>query len=139
MPATAQTIAFAQLQANFPDYVRYKGAVPFDQSVAVLKNYFALLFPTRYFTEGVPGTIIDAYAAGLPVISAKWESFADVVAEDETGYGYDFGDQKAFHQLLERCAIEPAMILQLKENCLNEAKKFTPENALGVLMRKMEG
>ncbi len=69
----AQTEWFEELKLNFPEYVNYRGVVSFDQSVDVLKEYFALLFPTGFFTEGIPGTIIDAYAAGIPVISAEWE------------------------------------------------------------------
>ena len=134
-----QTQWFEELQTNFPEYVSYKGAVPFDQSVAVLKDYFALLFPTRYFTEGVPGTIIDAYAAGVPVISAKWESFADVVDDGRTGYGYEFGSHEAFYTMLEQIAQEPNRINHLRKNCLVKAYDFTPERALKVLIDKLEG
>ena len=74
----SQTLWFDELQKVFPSYVRYGGLVPFDKSVEVLKDYFALLFPTRFYTEGIPGTIIDAYAAGVPVISARWESFSTI-------------------------------------------------------------
>ena len=80
-----QTDWFENLKNTFPDYVKYGGLVPFDKSVDVLKNYFALLFPTHYYTEGIPGTIIDAYAAGVPVISAKWENFGDIIEENITG------------------------------------------------------
>jgi glycosyltransferase involved in cell wall biosynthesis len=66
---------FENLKQNFPSEIRYCGCVDANKSVDVVKDYFALLFPTRFFTEGIPGTIIDAYAAGVPVISAKWESF----------------------------------------------------------------
>ena len=134
----AQTQWFEELKQSFPEYVSYKGSVPFDQSVGVLKEYFALLFPTRYFTEGVPGTIIDAYAAGVPVISAKWESFADVVDDGKTGYGYEFGNNEAFRDILERIAQNPEMITSLKENCLTKARDFTPDQALDVLIRQME-
>jgi hypothetical protein len=61
----------------------------------VLKDYFALLFPTHFYTEGIPGTVIDAYAAGIPVISAKWESYSDVIDEGVTGIGYKDGAERA--------------------------------------------
>ena len=54
---------------------RYCGIKDPKDSVKTLKNYFALVFPTRFYTEGIPGTIIDAYYAGVPVIASKWESF----------------------------------------------------------------
>lgn len=135
----AQTAWFEELKKSFPDYVRYGGSVPFDKSVEVLKDYFALLFPTRFYTEGIPGTVIDAYAAGVPVISARWESFSDVIDDEQTGYGYEFGNVDALRQLLERMARDPAMITGLKENCLRKAQDYTPERAMEVLLRQMKG
>lgn len=135
----AQTQWFEDLQKTFPSYVRYGGAVPFDKSVETLKDYFALLFPTRFYTEGIPGTIIDAYAAGVPVISAKWESFADVVDDSVTGYGYEFGNTEALKQMLSEIAETPDKITDLKENCLQKAWVYTPETAVQPLLQRMEG
>ena len=58
---------FERLQSTFPDFIRYGGLIPYDKSTDVLKEYFALLFPTYYDGEGFAGTLIDAMAAGLDV------------------------------------------------------------------------
>lgn len=42
---SAQTEWFNELKSTFPSYIKYGELVPFDKSVEVLKNYFALLFP----------------------------------------------------------------------------------------------
>ena len=129
---------FEKLQSQFPEYVRYCGCVDADQSVQVLKGYFALLFPTHFYTEGIPGTIIDAYAAGLPVISAKWESFADVIDEGITGFGYDFDDEKRFEDILFRVAQTPQMLLDMKEVCVRKAKDYIPQAAVQILIHQTE-
>ena len=126
---------FEQLQVGFPDYVKYKGVVDSNQSVDVLKNYFALLFPTRFYTEGIPGTVIDAYAAGIPVISSRWESFSDVIDQDITGFGYTFGSQSELINLLFSIAENPQIVLELKSACLEKAKEFTPETVVNILTR----
>ena len=100
-------------------------SVPFAQSVEVLKKYFALVFPTRFFTEGVPGTIVDAYASGIPVISAKWESFSDVVDEGVTGYGYEFGKVVELERVLIDIANNPEKVISLKANCIKKAKDYS--------------
>lgn len=129
---------FDELKASFPEYIRYKGLVPFDGSVEVLKDYFALLFPTRFFTEGIPGTIIDAYAAGVPVISAKWESFADVVDDGVTGFGYQFCNTEEL-----KSAILKYLILKkdkqkiIKENCCNKANFYIPKNGIKPLIQEI--
>ena len=51
---------FKQLVDTFPDYISYKGMVEPYESVETVREYAALVFPTHYRTEGVPGTIIDA-------------------------------------------------------------------------------
>ncbi len=125
---------FERLQNEFPEYVHYCGCVDSDKSVDVLKHYFALLFPTHFYTEGIPGTIIDAYAAGIPVISAKWESYSDVVEDGVTGIGYDFGDIEQFEHILLSIIENPDTILAMKSACIEKAKKFIPANAIQVLL-----
>lgn len=118
---------FDDLSSRFPEYVDYEGVIPFSQSVQVLKDYFALVFPTRFFTEGVPGTIVDAYASGLPVISSRWESFSDVVEEGITGYGYEFGRADDLKRVLLKIAAAPDMVFDLKVNCIKKAKDYSLE------------
>lgn len=128
---------FDDLRRNFPEYVKYGGVVSFDKSVEVLKNYYALLFPTKFFTEGVPGTIIDAYAAGIPVISAKWQSFYDIVDDNVTGIGYEFNNYDEFNQVLLDIANSVDKIHSMKLNCLRKSECFLPYRALSSLINKM--
>lgn len=121
---------FNTLRESFPSNVAYKGFVPFNESVKVLKNYSALLFPTLFFTEGIPGTIIDAYAAGLPVISSRWASFSDVIEEGMTGFGYEFGSLEQLCNLLEELIAAPEKVYNLRKNCTVKAMQFQPENAM---------
>lgn len=133
----SQTEWFNNLQKDFPDYVKYGGVVPFNKSIEVLKDYFALLFPTRFYTEGIPGTVIDAYAAGVPVIASRWESFSDLIDDGETGYGYTFDNFEEFKNLLNDIAQNPKKIEELKPNCLKKAQGYIPENALSVLTQRL--
>lgn len=38
------------------------------------------------YTEGIPGTLIDAYCAGVPVVSALWLNYVGVFEDEVTGY-----------------------------------------------------
>ena len=133
----AQTEWFDQLRADFPEYVTYAGLVPFDKSVEVLKNYFALLFPTRFYTEGIPGTIIDAYAAGIPVISARWQSFNDIIDDHTTGIGYEFNNIDDLKQKLLSITKCAEGINALKLNCLNKSKQFLPKEATKIIIERL--
>ena len=128
---------FDALQLRFPDYVRYCGCVDADQSVEVLQSYFALLFPTHFYTEGIPGTIIDAYAAGIPVISAKWESFADVVEDRKTGIGYEFDHGEQLQEILLHVVKNPETVFLMKGNCIKKAKKYIPEATVRIITERL--
>lgn len=121
---------FRQITAQMPAYIRYCGMVEPEESVAVLKDYFALLFPTHYATEGVPGTIIDAYAAGVPVISALWDNCADIFTEGVTGWGYALGDKKALADLMNKLVLNANAFAAMKRTTLQEAGKYQPDRII---------
>lgn len=129
---------FEQFCEELPLYVQYKGSVPFDKSVEVLKNYYLLLFPTKFYTEGIPGTIIDAYAAGVPVIASKWESFSDVIDDGVTGIGYEFNNLEELRKLLVNCAKENLLIKNMKSKCLKKAEEFMPASGVSPLVKQVD-
>lgn len=121
---------FEDLQARFPEYIKYKGTVDFDKTTQVLKNYFMLLFPTRFYTEGIPGTIIDAYAAGVPVLASKWENYQDLV-DNQVGYGYDFNSKKALEKMLLKINLQSIEYVNItKKVCISKAKNYVPKKVI---------
>lgn len=121
---------FEDLKARFPEYIKYKGIVDFDKTTQVLKNYFMLVFPTRFYTEGIPGTIIDAYAAGVPVIYSKWENYRDLV-DDKVGYGYEFNSKKALEKMLLKIKVKNIENMNvMKRACIIKAEKYIPKTVI---------
>lgn len=120
---------FEQLKVDFGDCIKYKGVVEFEKSVDTIKHYYMLIFPTLYYTEGIPGTIIDSFSAGVPVISAEWESCFDIMSKD-LGITYEIGNDEALLAALEYAITHKNAIDLLKNNCLKEAKKYTPQAAI---------
>ncbi|MGN4425599.1 glycosyltransferase family 4 protein [Bacillus cereus group sp. MYBK30-1] len=128
---------FEQLQKKFPNFISYKGSVNFNESVEILKEYFALLFPTQFKTEGIPGTIIDAYAAGIPVIASKWDSADEVITQGITGYIYDFMQTSQLEMILNSVLDAPEKMGDMKENCLKRAEEFLPEKVISEFIKNM--
>ena len=124
---------FESNRSTLPEYIKYKGVVPFDKSVEVLKDYFMLLFPTKAYTEGVPGTIIDAYAAGLPVLASRWESFTDVIEDGITGIGFEFGNLDEMKHILEDIISNPQVITNMRTACVNKSRNYLPEIVFSTL------
>lgn len=128
---------FDELKKGFPEYVRYCGVVEFDRSVDVIKEYFALLFPTYYDGEGFAGTIIDSYAAGVPLIASDWRYNSEIVIEGKTGYLFPTKDVDALMNCLDRIYRNPEQWNAMKQNCIEEAKKYTPEAAIKILKERI--
>ena len=133
---SAQTEWFNELKSTFPLYIKYGEFVPFDKSVEVLKNYFALLFPTYYEGEGFAGTLLDAMAAGVPVIASDWRYNPEIVNE-KTGYVYPVHDNHAFVTTLISVGNNSDLLLSKKSDCLKEAEKYRAENVIQCLTSKL--
>lgn len=127
---------FKRLELRFPEYIKYKGLVDFDKTTNVLKNYFVLLFPTYYEGEGFAGTLIDALAAGIPVIASDWRYNTEIVNE-KTGYVYPVHDNHALVDTLIGVGNNPDLLLSKKSGCLKEAEKYRPENVIQRLTSKL--
>lgn len=121
---------FKELQKTFPEYVKYKGVVDFDQSVDVLKNYFSLLFPTYYQGEGFAGTILDAFASGVPVIATDWRYNSEVIHNNSDGLIYEVGNANQLRNILYEIQENPDEFITMKKNCLKRAEEFLPEKVI---------
>lgn len=112
------------------NWVEYKGVIPSSESVGVLKEYNLLLFPTYYFGEGLAGTVIDAYSAGVPVVASDWKYNSEVVKNGITGNIFETKNDKEFAEILEKYYLGEMDIQAIRKNCLEEAKKYTPDVAI---------
>ncbi len=129
---------FEALQQTFPEGVTYRGCVDASESVGVLKNYFALLFPTCYQGEGFAGTLIDACCAGLPVIASDWRYNRELVT-DRTGVLFPARDGEALTQILMAAAQSPGKLSEKKRGCLAEARKYRIDMVISLIIQNIEG
>lgn len=128
---------FEKVMKKSPEYIQYRGMISYGNSVDVLKNYLVLLFPTHYYTEGIPGTIIDAYAAGIPVIFSFWENYKDIIIENETGLGYEFKNIDGLKETLEKTIFQVEKLNSMKIRCLKEVKNYSPEEIIKILIKNL--
>jgi len=128
---------FAKLQADFPEYIRYCGCIDANDSVNVLKNYYALLFPTHFKTEGIPGTIVDALCSGLPTIAREWNSASEIVIHGQTGIVYSSDKSVSLTTVLKWALDNHDAVNNMKVNCLCLAESFSKQVALKILLPKL--
>ena len=132
---------FEKTVSENSSFIKYKGVAEYSKTTDILKNYFALLFPTFYSGEGFPGTIIDAFSSGIPVIATDWLYNSEIVSDGRTGIIYRINEkdrQKQLSDVLEKAANNPELIIRMKKECLNEAKKYDATIVMAEMTGRME-
>jgi glycosyltransferase involved in cell wall biosynthesis len=76
-------------ELSLDDHVRFVGPVSGGEKTAVLRGGDVFCFPSFYPLEGQPLVVIEAMAAGLPVVATAWRGIADTVVDRETGFLVD--------------------------------------------------
>ena len=125
---------FQELLKEYADCASYKGSIPSEQAVGVLKDYFCHLFPTTWKGEGFPGTLIDCYNAGLPTIASTWAYNEEFIEEGKTGYLYDWEQPELLKSCIIKAIAEVEKNYEMRKNCLAEAGKYSPSAAMRKVM-----
>lgn len=125
---------FAQIMNNVSTSIRYMGTVPYEKSVDAIKDYYALLFPTFWDGEGFPGTIVDAFSAGLPVIASDWSCNGEIIDDKRNGLLYPNSDYSTLKEAINWLMMNASDIFQMKRQCAEDAITYQPENNIKTIL-----
>lgn len=102
-------------------------AVVFTGNIPDVEKYLwsahAYLMSSDY--EGLPQTVLEAMAAGLPIISTKAGGVVDVVEHEKNGLLVDCGDQEGLIHAMERLIQSPELCKQFSECSVALAQKYS--------------
>ena len=73
-----------------------------------------LLMPSRF--EGLPMTLLESMAMGLPVVASKLDGIAEVIADGREGFLVDAGDAAAFANGISRLLESPPLASEIATN-----------------------
>lgn len=125
----------AKVEAN-KDIVKYKGLLSPDKIHSTLLNYDLMLLPTKYYTEGFPGTVLDSYIAGIPVIVSEWKHSHEFVNNGVTGIIVPFeNNQIYFNEAIFKLYKDRDMLTRMKYAAYQEAEKYSEDAAWYVLQK----
>lgn len=108
-------------------FMEYKGELQPSEIHKTLSKYDVMLLPTHYYTEGLPGSVVDAYLSGIPVIVTEWKHSQEFVEDGVCGYIIPFEDGQK--QLIDKVLLlekDRDLLHQLQANALRERFKFAP-------------
>lgn len=118
---------FEELQKSFGEDICYIGTVPYDKSAEAIKDYDALLFPTFWGGEGFPGTIVDAFSAGLPVIATNWNCNGEIVRNKVNGLLYPNKEISDLEEAIQWLMENQSALGDMKNECIASAKEYQPD------------
>jgi glycosyltransferase involved in cell wall biosynthesis len=81
--------------------IYYLGRKPLSEIYDIVGEATALVFPSLWF-EGLPRTIVEAFAKGTPVLASRLGSMAELVRDGENGFLFDPGNEADLARQVER-------------------------------------
>ena len=113
----------AALESYFADtpthFVGYLGGEKLAAAYAVAD---AFIFPSRTETLGL--VLLEAMAAGCPVIAARSGGIPDIVTDGQNGYLFDPQDPQGAIGATQKLFADPSANLQLRDNARAEAEQW---------------
>lgn len=77
--------------------IEYVGFQSRDEVMALMKNAMMLVFPSLWY-EGLPVTIIEAFAVGLPIVASRLGNMSTLITEHETGLLFEANNPQDLSQ-----------------------------------------
>ncbi len=107
--------------------VTYRGPVDSNDVHRVLSEYDTLVLPSYHHGEGYPGVILEAYAAGLPVVSTRWRAIPELVDDGVTGLLVEPRDSGALRGAMLSRVENQELYARLREGVRARRREFSDE------------
>jgi|SRR5690554_2880982 len=130
-------VEFANLLNTKKGNISYCGVLNPDNITCVLKKYDLFLFPTEYYTEGFPGSILDAYIAEVPVVVSRWKYADEFVINNHSGIICEFNNPNDFIDKTIDLISNKEKLKELNKTVKIEKYKYSTEAAWNILKSRI--
>lgn len=104
--------------------IHYKGIIKPENVACIMREYDALVLPSKASTEGYPGAILEALSLGMPVISTTVGGISEVLNE-QCSILIPPGDSKALANAMRRLVDDPLYYQILRQGALAVRSRFS--------------
>lgn len=119
-------------------FIEYGGIIDMKDVYKKLSENDVLVLPTRYPGEGLPGSIIEAYIAGLPVVVSNWRFLPEFVEHGKTGFIYDLNNEIDFYTYLLTLYNDKDLLSFMKRKAKIKGYEYTECNAWNIISKYIE-
>ena len=106
--------------------LKYCGLLSPEEVIPMMKKYDALIMPTKMPTEGYPGAIVEAFAAGIPIIATKCGAIPEIV-DDTCGILVEPEDAEALFNAMQTIIEDDTLYASLCEGSKRKRKAFSSQ------------
>jgi glycosyltransferase involved in cell wall biosynthesis len=97
------------------------------------------IFINASWLDNMPVSVIEAFAAGTPVVTTSPESMPYLVKHEQTGLLSPVGDEAALAANVVRLLRDPVLAARLAQNAHRESAKYTWEEVRGQWLKVYRG
>jgi glycosyltransferase involved in cell wall biosynthesis len=119
-----------QLEVSQLSFVKYHGMLnlqdDMENSLNLLSEFDVFLFPTYWVSEGHPGALIDALAAGLAIVASDWNSNDEFI--NSNGQLIEVNNAVALTNAIKFYIQNPHILFEHKRNSLQMANQYHISN-----------
>jgi glycosyltransferase involved in cell wall biosynthesis len=118
----AETVrSFVQTSSVWP-IIEHLGPAPLEQRVKFFKQADLFVLPT--YAEGMPVAVLEAMAAGLPVITTRVGGIPELIEDGVEGFLIAPGDVEALADRITRLIRDPSERRRMSERGQAKARNF---------------
>lgn len=120
--------------------VQFVGQIPNERMRELYRE--TDIYLTSPDLDCMPGSLLECYSSGLPIIATKAGGIPYIVRHGETGLLVELNDHQAMAQCAIRLLEDPALVERMTANGVRECEKYTAEavgREWGALYRKLLG
>jgi glycosyltransferase involved in cell wall biosynthesis len=128
-----QAIEKAAEDAGVSDRVRFAGAIALDRLMPMYRDYDIFVLPTGP-GEGIPRVLLEAMAAGLPIVTTRVSGIGSLIRHQENGLLVDTGSVEQLCAAVRNLVESPALRQTLIQRGYETARAHTLERQAADLM-----
>jgi glycosyltransferase involved in cell wall biosynthesis len=104
--------------------VQYRGVVDPERVHETLLSYDALVLPSYHPGEGYPGVVLEAFAAGLPVVCTRWRALPELV-DESCGILVEPRDARSLREAMKGLVRRPDLYARLRAGVRSRRGRFS--------------
>jgi glycosyltransferase involved in cell wall biosynthesis len=109
----------------------YKGLLEPSSVIATAASYDVMLLPTYHSGEGYPAAILEAYAAGIPVITTRWLYLPEIVEDRTRGLLVPTESPASIAEAIDSLFADQALYESMCANAQSFVRRFSERSILG--------